>query len=505
MLKICLLKSSDLIRVELIIEIMNYVPDLSSVPDLVLYEILSLFNLEEKLKLKSVCRRWLMIIENQPIKSLFLHELEISLKENWDFNNRKIKANELMEFELFLKCLDEKYLNFNNLKDLYIYKLSLSKMTQPISKLLSLTSQLEKFFITGCSMETTFLNIFQNLEFEKLKVFGIKEFRKDLKINAPKLERFICWNVEKERQMPFLRKHIVIISVSNPEKIKFIECESFNDSFQLNEFINLEHLVCQNVNSNFNLKNYSKLNQLELCPNKNTDVQNELNIIRNINDQKRYLKRNDLKIFASGFEFNCDCACVCLRKCEHQLFANYLFLYFKDIEVLENNFSKFNRTLPWYTEIMERDSNTNLIDLSNYRFFFSKMNIKKIRIKDDKNFKNLIKFINGINGLDDLSIGMCSNQEFLDELKSIYCIHRLEISNKSINLNFNFLSKIKFLRSFSVGGCSFPLEPIINEFKKSKIKAIQLSSGQQSGYLFILTIHPSRIKLLFIDSKKKNE
>lgn len=115
-------------------------------PDLLFREIFSFFTFKEKIKLKSVCRRWNDFISCQLAnqRRLLVYEKRMtgSLKETYGSPHRPVRFEERVERRVFLKFLENG--QFKNLKVLYFFK---TQIGTPTGLLLDCLLDLEELFI----------------------------------------------------------------------------------------------------------------------------------------------------------------------------------------------------------------------------------------------------------------------------------------------------------------------------------------------------------------------
>lgn len=469
-------------------------------PDLVLEELFSFFSFKEKFKLKLVCKKWMILIERQSSSRLAVIDDVYFFRENWSFNGKRIQEKEIIGTNFFIKCLRNNY--FGSLKALYFYKVfNECYYIKNKDILVPLIEKLETFSL--CDSFSGFHRVFQGSNFKNLRTLCMKDsFTGKMFITAPNLEELTYWNT-----YDFMK-----VGLSNPEKIKFLECTKFNKSFQLNKFLNLEHLICQQVDKDFALSNYPKLKKLNLYPS-----EEELDFANYIIRQKKALGFKNLKISISGFDFDNE-NFICFKRVSYFaasfITKSFYHLEIKDLELIKNNFSKFNNPFPWDVHITI-NSSCDYFCFSSMHLF--KMNVRIVKIDSNVNPKFLVGFFKVLYSLDHLILSnRFLTEDIIHELASIKFILILEISMDSEPLNLNFLNKFKFLPKLKlVFPNEFSVDYFCDTYKKSKGKNLILynQTFYSSSFFAAITLklgfktrHFRNLKdaFLFLDSYDKD-
>ena len=410
---------------------------IDQLPDVVLFELFSLLNWEEKIRLKGVCRRLNTLLTDHLTDTsgrLFVHNNVVSLNKNWGSIDKPVKCGELIHVNLLLRCLEFGY--FKNVKCLYLYDLNDSShipsphYQDPV--LLNCLARLDELFVNG-GMEV--------YDFPKLKSINIHYHCRRVSINSQRLERLVFWN--------FLASQP--ITLSNPEMIRHIECGFFMEpGFRLNSFPNLESLNCQVISANFQLSNYPKLKKLGVCP--TIDHQEEeFNKVKRLIAEKQTLRRSELEITVSGFKG--------IDSTVFEEKIDLLYMKVEHVRKLRKHFANFVGPVPGETEF-HLDPSVNLEGLSR---FTRHLNIFAVEIHDDPNPKLIIKFLREINGVFDLALVNCSyGTEFYNQLNSVPSINELYFGECQMSAvtNYDFIGTIKFLRSVYIEDTVFPLEEL---------------------------------------------
>lgn len=452
-------------------------------PDLVLFEFFTLLNFEEKLKLKAVSRRLNCLLTGYLIevpRRLFVHQKVISLNENWGSPEQPIKQEEFIQLKLFLKCLANGY--FKNVKRLHLFELDRYSQDQPLfpsdayrKYFFNCLAKLDELFVTGSAQIGRFFNADLSLEDSErffpidlpdLKSISIKktgiflEPSQSLQINSQQLENLVAWHFDEGS-----------ITLSYPEKIKYIECVHFSEEpFQPNVFFNLEHLKCQSIRTNFNLLKYPKLKKLDICPAAASPrTENEFQILHRLITQKDTLGRSDLEITVSGFKGFFQ---VAFKKWTRE---DEVTLEFENIKKLKHNFSNFVGPLPWRTTIHltpELDA-----DLESFPRFIRQFYLERVVLRNGPNPELVIKFLKEINGVNQLLINSCSyGNEFFDQLDSVPFISYLQISNSQISAvtSFDFICTTRCLRGITIIETILPLDDLGDLIERSKVERFSL-------------------------------
>lgn len=458
---------------------------IDQLPDLVLFELFSLLNCEEKIRLKAVCSRLNHLLTyylTEMQTRLFVYQKVISLKENWGCPNRPTLHGEFIQTSLFLSCLKAGY--FKNVKCLYLYDLDVYSRDRSFIEsanrnlLLNFLLKLDEFFIdaslfitglfnTDGSMESFNENKTLFFDLPDLKLLCIKSYlprRFNVQINSQRLEKLVLW-----------RSFEKLITLSNPERIKSIECSRFTENnFQLDRFPNLEHLSCLDIDDNFDLLKYPKLKKLGICTKKKEFS------FSSLITQKEILGRPNPEITFFGFKG--------LPSVAFKNWTEYNELSFKleDVKKLKDNFLNFVNPLPCDTEIHLTPAIE--ADLKSLTRLIRQFNITSVNLSKSPRPELVIKFLREINGVRKLIVKECSyGSEFYDQLSSVPFIIYLGIrhSNFSTMDSFDFLRTIRFLRSVSLIECLSSLSILqkhdISDLIGSKILKFRLHMNWCKG------------------------
>ena len=458
---------------------------IDQLPDLALYGVLSYLNCEEKIRLKAVCKRLNCLLTHHLTEStrrLFVYGDFVHPNETWDSRNRPIRREESIQLNLFLECLTEGY--FKGLKILFLHSCAFHYQNTWIyeqvhqTPLLNCLAKLDELFITyhasnfmeaiPCPLSLEHPAGIFNLP--GLKSFSFKTsadlYQENLKIHSQSLERLVVWN------------HCFNISLSNPEKVEYIECERFSESFQQHAFPNLIELYCANLPANFDISNYPKLRKLLFCPGEVSlrgDQLNGFHIVDSLVRQRKQLERFDLEILVSGFKGLTDRP-IAIKRSE----VSYFYLQPEHLERLKENFSNFVGPLPWQIEVVFPASIELARNLSRYLAGF---NIFRVELEGELDPDLVIEFLQEISGVYVLTISCEFGLPFYAQLSSVPFIHTLGVYRPVIDC-FDFLCSIKTLQYFDFQGSSLPIDHFGQLIERSKVNLFEFSvtpPGQRNG------------------------
>lgn len=454
-------------------------------PDLILLEVFSLVSVRERyLTLRLVCHRWKQLAEHQ-LKAegtlvVYEEEEDRPFHRRWLSDNRRLSCLEIQPFFnlLLANC------HYRWLKKLCLYRVDEANFERAglMEKLADCLSQLEELSIDRTQLiwpDIRYKNInLQGLTFPNLRALSVKQkLDGKVSITAPRLEKLVVWaicymNVPKT----------LIIDVSHPERLKYLQCDSIN--VETRKFANLEHLICQNVRSDFDLSHFPKLRRLDLCLNLDSFFdQPFLPRIESLLKQKKQLKLDQLEITHFGvrdldLKWGFVYSDIPFEKCR--------FLFHKrNIELLLGNYSNFTvDQLPWLGLIyypIELQCHKHLVSCC------SKINTQAVVVDQDHSKippdpALLIRFLVDIGGVRSLTINNCSfRQEFYDQLKTVPFIGDLALAEGALlPTNFDFICDIKFLYRVDFlesDSNQIRVDSLQENLKKSKIRDFSIFTG----------------------------
>lgn len=243
--------------------------ELSCLPDLVLNQALSLICLRERIKLRSVCKRWYFLIERLKQKSLGFYGTSFP---RIDLCSRKPNGNDLLRIGCANPILNLETVFFQNVD--YLYLFAILEPNNLLAKLNQLAN-LKELTICGFAFKSV------KLKLPNLQTFVLKNSRFELlELDAQKLTTFIYWGAFRSHQSSAV--HFVF-----PETIRVLEYKSYIFKHNLSEFCNLEQLTCvHDSRLPFDIENLSKLKILDLVSIGEPIV----------------INRTDLKVTSAGIE-----------------------------------------------------------------------------------------------------------------------------------------------------------------------------------------------------------
>ena len=299
---------------------------MADLPIVVLGQIFDFLSIREKLRLRSTCKTWKFVIEafDSP-QSLTIYSAKFPYNERWCFSNRIVTEDEI----LFLKFNRDPSRRFSlrveffrNLQSLYLYDVDYLNELDLFLEEVQELSRLKVLMIKGRRIHLERLSL---PSLEKLSL-GCSHLQIDL--DAPNLSSLACL-----KDSP-LNNEVTIFRF--PLKVKHLECRNFTSN--LAQLKNLETLLCRQITTNFSLENFKSLKRLEIWP-----TVEQLPQVMRIQEERKLLNRNDMKLIVSGFEEEL------ASSAGNKFIPSYLMLTPAYLERLEKNCSKFvkNPHFPW--------------------------------------------------------------------------------------------------------------------------------------------------------------
>ena len=452
-------------------------------PDLVLLELFSLVNVQERLgTLRLVCRRWKQLVEYllKMQGSLIVYHAHRPFRRRWPSDDRPLSCLDTMSQSFFhLLLANDRY---KWIKKLYLYQLGSASFEGAglMVKLVDCMCQLEELAIDRSHRcyrklaEETNIDL-QGLTFPNLRVLSVKraKFGEIYNIIAPRLERLVVW-ADPEEENP-------MINLSHPEQLKYLQCDLIDG--QTRKFCNLEHLIAQHVQSDFELSHFSKLKRLDLCLDPHYElysVDRDLLVsVQSLLEQRERLKLEQLEITNFGvrdFVPSDDIAC------KSDTMFEFIERSFEHLLSVYPNFKV--EQLPWIGIVYYP---VRLQDHRQLASLCSRINLQVLRVHDGGHNPDalhspqpdpalLIRFLTELGGISRLIIGNCSfDQMFYDRLNEVPFIGYLHFDGTLLPADFGFICGIKSLTGIYFDHKSIPIYSFRVNVKKTNI--IQFSIG----------------------------
>ena len=324
-----------------------------------------------------------------------------------------------------------------------------------------LLSKLKVLMVYGSYKIT--LRTLSSSSLEKLSLSGDLHTPVHLELNTPNLSSVTF--LMDYRQIDF----------RFPLKVKHFECyASFNP--YLSRLKNLETLICQKITSDFKLKDFKSLIRLEVFP-YNED---ELQVVRQILDQRKRLERDRPEMFICGFKEQ-------LPTCG-KIFEPFLDipngLQPEYIEYVVQNYSNLVGTIPWcfHFDIRNLFKCGNLIP----RDFFQKLPIGEISYKarevlkiTESEQRVLVEHIkrSSPSVLLIQRLDLSLKREFYEQLSSVQSLKFLWIGPHLENVEFEHFLKLKYLRNIWIRSERIPIQFV----SKSSLRTSETSGSVQTS------------------------
>ena len=272
------------------------------------------FNLNEKLRLRLVCKQWKQLIDHFGQENLAIWDSQSDTPSfpyaaQWPDSKKPINLySELLDLQSFrvidvnddFRRIDLSSFFFQNLRRLCIFKLQEpyaeddeeKKGERRYDALLNCLNELKKlnslYFASSRIEDSLVLNL-PELKFLCLEKVII---HRRLVLQTPNLMKFIFFSKDEQRNGEEWDERVdEKIDFVYPNVIKHVECQAF----RYRKFSNLETLTCQRVVQTFNLENFPFLKQLSIYP-----IEEEMPMIKELKRQKIFLRRNSLIISIYG-------------------------------------------------------------------------------------------------------------------------------------------------------------------------------------------------------------
>ena len=385
---------------------------MEDLPDLPLLEVFSYFSNGEKIRMLTVCKRWLSLLRDD-IQQLCVYGRQAPYKPSWNHLSTQEELND--KYIVRTKELQKDIVfRLRNLKKLFIFKLRDWRIFNSLN--LNSFDQLVELKMVFCSR--TYPN-FDHLSGSKMNFPSLKKLHMENQtdliskfkapldfLNAPNLQSIVLPN--------FL---LTFKEAYRPEKIKFILCTVYQTD-QI--FGNLERLICGQIATRLELEKMPRLKRVELFPNDWSDWE----LIRDLETQKLSLQREDLEIGISGFKEIIDPA-----RFIRPSYNNWKHFIVGSFDHF--NFSKPLSVLPWPVELENLTQIFPNLENLPENFFSVFVNIRALQIDSvPVDGQNLIRFIKKVRNLEELRISLNGfTESFYKELSQVQPIKRLYLKD----------------------------------------------------------------------------
>ena len=216
-------------------------------------------------------------------QNLCIYSKEYPYNEKWCWSGLKVVEEDL----LYLKFdrensrrFDLRKQFFRNLQKVYLYQIG-DKLDCFLEEVHLLT-KLKVLMVDD--HRTTKLRKLSSASLEK---FSFNSNFICIELDMSELHSFSLWNYFRESHR---------VSFRFPLALKHLMCKKFDSN--LTGLKNLETLICEEITTDFRLKNFKRLTRLELFP-FNTE---QFELARAIREERMRLGRDNLEIVISGFK-----------------------------------------------------------------------------------------------------------------------------------------------------------------------------------------------------------
>ena len=432
-------------------------------PDLVLEEIFGYFEIFERIKLMSVCKRWKVLIECT-LKQLCIYHSTYPVSRFWSYPTQKevsdfdkvkvrfrrggvLKYPSKWDFNYDYSYRDTevgfpKFSFWKSIRKLAFYSCHSEHcelaLTQSFNNLLNNMHQLNELAFEGVTLSSTFTKI----ELDNLKVLTLKKISiRDksllhLSLVTPKLESI---------SLDLFRTDISI-RLLYPEAVKSVRCFRFDETFE--KCSNLESVSFDKIQRPADLlENHQKLKQIEAFPWDDEDM-GGIQVLRRTKQQHCW--RRPLKLIVSG-------------SLDHPVFHfSRSFSLFFQFKVDAMNMSEFVghckrmvHPVPIFIGINDYSDLTEAFGgrlPSNFSTLFPE--IRELAVNRKVDPEVFFDFLAGCKTLRSLYLSNCElNSQFYSRLAHLKLpvlrsLKELSIHEKEMKINFEFLFVMKNLDTF---------------------------------------------------------
>ena len=424
---------------------------MDDLPVVVLGEIFDFLNIQEKLKLRSTCKKWKFVLETFCVQqNLCIYSTEYPYNESWCWSGTRVVEEDL----LYLKFnrensrrFDLKKQFFRNLQKVYLHRIG-DKVDYFLEEV-HLLARLKVLMVD--EIGRTKLRKLSSSSLEKCSFKGgfiSTESLHPIELDMPKLHSFTLWTHSRANNH---------VSFRFPLALKHLECNWFDST--LNGLKNLETLICKEITTDFRLNNFKHLTRLELFP----QSEEQFQVARGVGEERRRLKRDNLEMVLYGFKME---------------FAFNLPISFSPAPVYfghaVRNYSHLVSQIPWdrvlsVSELLEwADS----IPADFFEKFPAIRWIQACRPSEwitESEQSSLIELIKRSH-TNELHIkGLKLNSGFYEQISSVLSISSLSVGPHLENVNFDHFLKLRHLRQLFVSFERISTQFICKLFEQLKL------------------------------------
>lgn len=414
-------------------------------PEVVLRETFSFLSVRDKLKLKCICKKWKFVLNTmEPQCSVCIYSTAYPYDERWCWSDERVAEEDL----LYLKFdrennrrFDLKKTFFANLRNVCLYRVG-DKVDLFLAEM-HLLSKLKVLMVD----EVGFIKLrkLSSASLEKLSL-DCEDFSDYFELDTPELSSVY---------LPVYQK----VHFQFPLKVKHLRSYSFDS--KLNRLKNLVTLNFSKVSSDFKLANFRSLSRLEVF----TSDQRNLQVIRNIWEEKRRLGRDYLEMFVSGFRVG------------RSGILDLPILFGPSPEYLEyaaRNHSSLMAQIPWTfylfahaliqcahlipPDFFDKFPRTYLFLMANLTITESEQSILAELIKRSK-----------IRELKICNLNLPSKQAFYEKISSVRSINYLSIGPHLENVKFDHFLNLKHLQGLEIRFEKIGIRFVCKLFQKLKL------------------------------------
>lgn len=401
---------------------------MNHLPTLVLIKIFKNYlNIKDRIKCKLVCRNWYYLVHSIRPSECLIHSSAWSSKK-WTFTNVPLEYRSSIEVSPEQR-LNYRFfqINFANIQKLYLDSChsysSCKKFIIDDVRFLSYFKQLKQLEIHTLRLVQT------SIDLPLLKVLTLKGCQVyDLKIIAPQLDAFVCWNYFGEIKFVY-------------DSLRYFECDEYYSDI-LN-FRQLECLYCKFINPiDRNLvQSLPELKQLHLF-----SYLVRPPVLNDLIDEKNRLRRTDLIISYSGFRD--------IQVGEPFIDTedtNCFNLTENNMKAIKDHYAKVIFRIPWTTKLNYTSLKTHFNHQIPLDFHLKFSNINEVDITDTDHHPSVVQFLRQCNSIQFLTLknrtaGKSFAQAFLDSLTLVPTILSLQIEEIDWTVqDYKFLGGLKNL------------------------------------------------------------
>lgn len=414
--------------------------NLNELPELVLLNIFSYLSIRQKNRLKLVSKGLKNLVERFPQTKLIIYQSVYPSSEMTkpgdSIELKKVPKSFYWNPPLSVVDFDLGNKFFSNIKCLYLKDIFMEKEENKRSFFENLNC-LSGVLVIKRGGEMRLGTIMFDFPLLKILRLEFQQF-KNIKLNTPSLEELRISEIATSNE-----GKVALTHCEYPESLRLFRCVEFKSKL---EFPNLETLVCQKLDSDFDLSKFPKLKKLEVYPVVEGKLCLKSSYYRMLSEKRSLAGNRNLEIRLFGFKEEV------FTKSEINLEIKDGFDFYFNFEdgygqLLAKNYAQLASRMPYKVSVLFSSITKYFPGQLPDDFFAKFPSINLIHLDPSSDCSRLIPFLRNAKSVTDLRIDKSLSSEFYDKLATT-TVASLMLYQPTESLSF--LTRMNNLRSLKI-------------------------------------------------------